>query len=232
MTLFIKLLLAHLIGDFVLQPTRMVVHKQAHKAASGYLYLHILIHFLLIVILLWDLNYIPMALVIALAHYLTDLGKLYARPLFRYRAIPFFADQFLHIAALYACAYYRELVPHTLELTAQINWALLAAVVFVTYPAGYIMNVLLERMSDQISLDHKSLPNAGMYIGMMERLFVLAFIILGHWEAIGLLIAAKSVFRFNDLKESNNRKLTEYILIGTLLSFGLGMITGLLYIST
>ena len=44
----------------------------------------------------------------------------------------------------------------------------------------------------------------------------------------GLLIAAKSVFRFNDLKESNNRKWTEYILIGTLLSFGLAILTGLL----
>lgn len=58
------------------------------------------------------------------------------------------------------------------------------------------------------------------------------FIIMGRWEAIGLLIGgAKSVFRFNDLKESNNRKLTEYILIGTLLSFGLAIITGIVYVS-
>jgi hypothetical protein len=93
------------------------------------------------------------------------------------------------------------------------------------------MNVLLEKMSKQISLDHKSLPNAGKYIGMIERLFVLVFIITGRWEGIGLLITAKSVFRFNDLKESNSRKLTEYILIGTLLSFGLAIITGLIYLT-
>ena len=49
-------------------------------------------------------------------------------------------------------------------------------------------------------------------------------------EAICLLITAKSVFRFNDLKESNSRKLTEYILIGTLLSFGLAIMTGLIYL--
>ena len=103
------------------------------------------------------------------------------------------------------------------------------AFVFVTYPVAIIMNVLLQPMSDQIQLDHKSLPNAGKYIGMIERVFVLIFILLGRWEAIGLLITAKSVFRFNDLKESNNRKLTEYILIGTLLSFGFSIVTGLIY---
>ncbi|MGB5275297.1 MAG: DUF3307 domain-containing protein, partial [Flavobacteriaceae bacterium] len=75
----------------------------------------------------------------------------------------------------------------------------------------------------------ESLSNAGKYIGIIERLFVLTFLVLGRWEAIGLLITAKSVFRFNDLKESNNRKLTEYILIGTLLSFGIAIGTGLLY---
>ena len=86
-------------------------------------------------------------------------------------------------------------------------------------------------MSGQIDIDHESLPNAGKYIGIIERLFVLIFIILGNWASIGLLITAKSVFRFNDLKDSNNRKLTEYILIGTLLSFGLAIVTGLIYMS-
>jgi hypothetical protein len=84
-------------------------------------------------------------------------------------------------------------------------------------------------MSRQIALDHKSLPNAGKYIGIIERIFVLIFIVMEHWEGIGLLIAAKSVFRFNDLKESNSRKLTEYILIGTLLSFGFAILTGIIY---
>jgi hypothetical protein len=40
-------------------------------------------------------------------------------------------------------------------------------------------------------------------------------------------LAAKSVFRFGDLKESKDRKLTEYILIGTLLSFGIAIASGI-----
>ncbi|WP_336622731.1 hypothetical protein [Wenyingzhuangia sp. 2_MG-2023] len=74
-----------------------------------------------------------------------------------------------------------------------------------------------------------SLQNAGMYIGILERLFVFSFIILNQWSAIGLLIAAKSVFRFGDLSRAKDRKLTEYMLIGSLVSFGLSILIGLLY---
>lgn len=229
MILFTKLFLAHIIGDFLLQPKRWVIQKEAKKAASGFLYLHILIHFLIIILLLWDIEYWKIALVIALSHYVIDLFKIYVTPLFKNKSIPFFIDQFLHIVVLYICAYYSNLLEHTITLIQQIDWPLLTAIVFVTYPAAIVMRILLEGMSNQINLDHKSLPNAGKYIGIIERLFVLIFIIMGRWEAIGLLITAKSVFRFNDLKESNSRKLTEYILIGTLLSFGIAILTGIIY---
>ncbi|MGB5821530.1 MAG: DUF3307 domain-containing protein [Saonia sp.] len=229
MIFFIKLFLAHLIGDFLLQPNRWVIHKEAHKIRSKYLYFHVLLHFVVTLILLWDITYWKIVLVITVSHYCIDMAKLYANPFFKNKSIPFFIDQVLHIAVLYCCAYYSNLEEHTLLLISQIDWALVTAVVFVSFPAGIIMGKLLAGLSNQIELDHKSLPNAGKYIGIIERLFVLVFIILGRWEAIGLLIAAKSVFRFNDLKETNNRKLTEYILIGTLVSFGLAMATGIIY---
>ncbi len=229
MMLFTKLFLAHLIGDFLLQPKRWVIHKEANKIVSKYLYLHIIVHFVVIMALLWDFRYWKLALIIAISHYIIDLAKLYANPLFKNKNIPFFIDQFLHIGVLYACAYFGNLIEHTAALFEQLDWSLVTAVVFVSFPSAIIMAKLLEGMSDKIELDHKSLPNAGKYIGIIERLFVLVFIILGRWEAIGLLITAKSVFRFNDLKQSNSRKLTEYILIGTLLSFGLAIITGIIY---
>ncbi|MEK6155655.1 DUF3307 domain-containing protein [Flavobacteriaceae bacterium 3-367] len=231
MIFFIKLLLAHLIGDFLLQPARWVVHKEANKVTSKYLYLHVLLHFLVTMVLLWDLAYWKLVGIITLSHYLIDLGKLYANPYFKNKNIPFFIDQFLHLLVLYACAYYGNLAEHSLWLISQLDWGLVTAVTFVTFPAAIVMGKLLEGFANQIELDHKSLPNAGKYIGIIERLFVLVFIILGRWEAIGLLIAAKSVFRFNDLKETNNRKLTEYILIGTLVSFGLAILTGIIYTS-
>ncbi|MGS0524049.1 DUF3307 domain-containing protein [Zobellia nedashkovskayae] len=231
MILFTKLLLAHLIGDFLLQPNRWVIHKEANKEKSKYLYAHVLLHFALTMLLVWDLKFWKIALIIMVSHYFIDLAKLYVTPLFKLKSIPFFIDQVLHVLVLYCCVYYGNLMEHTVTLFQDLNWPLVTAIVFVSSPAAIIMGKLLEAMSDKIELDHKSLPNAGKYIGIIERLFVLMFIIMGKWEAIGLLIGAKSVFRFNDLKESNNRKLTEYILIGTLLSFGLAVITGIIYVN-
>lgn len=231
MILFTKLFLAHLIGDFLLQPLRWVVHKENHKIKSKFLYLHILVHFVAAMLLLWDPTYWKMVLIIVVSHYFIDLAKLYTTPFFKNKSIPFFIDQFLHVLVLYACSYYGGVMQQTANWFQHLDWGLVTAVVFVSFPAAIIMGKLLEGMSTQLEFDHKSLPNAGKYIGIIERLFVLVFIILGRWDAIGLLITAKSVFRFNDLKEGNSRKLTEYILIGTLLSFGLAIVTGLVYLS-
>ena len=231
MLIFIKLLLAHLVGDFILQPTRWVLHKQSNKITSKFLYLHVLLHFVLYMLVLWNLSLWKIAAAVAVLHFIIDLLKLYANDMFKNKSIPFFIDQALHIIVLYCCAFYADLYAHTLALFENLDWYLITAIVFVTFPASIIMGKILEGMSNQIETDHKSLPNAGKYIGIIERLFVLIFIVIGRWEVIGLLIAAKSVFRFNDLKERNNRKLTEYILIGTLVSFGLAILAGLLYVS-
>lgn len=114
MIILIKLLLAHFIGDFLLQPKSWVQKKEKRKAAAIQLY--------------FQKTHKPQRFII---------------------------DQFLHLAALYLLWYF---------------W---------------------------------------------------------FQPKIGL---AKSVFRFSDLKEAKDRKLTEYILTGTLLSFGIAMFTGVLVV--
>ncbi len=66
---------------------------------------------------------------------------------------------------------------------------------------------------------------------MIERVLILTFIILNQFEAIGFLIAAKSVFRFGEIKDSNQQKTAEYILIGTLLSFSLAILVGIVLVA-
>ena len=227
--LFVKFLLAHFIGDFILQPTKWVIHKKANKVTSRYLYLHILIHAVILFLVVWNTKYWPYILAVVVLHYLIDVLKIYVEPYFKLDSVPFFVDQALHIVAIFLTLYFGQWQSTIETLVNTLNWPLLTAVIFVTFPSGVFMQKILQGFSNQIELDHKSLAKAGQYIGILERLFVLGFIVMGRWEAIGLLIAAKSVFRFNDLKERNNRKLTEYILIGTLLSFGLAMLTGVLY---
>ena len=85
----------------------------------------------------------------------------------------------------------------------------------------------LEEPSD--AQKKSGLNNAGKWIGVLERILILTFIIVNEFSAIGFLLAAKSVFRFGDLKNDSEHKKTEYIIIGTLLSFVFGIATGLLY---
>jgi hypothetical protein len=73
----------------------------------------------------------------------------------------------------------------------------------------------------------QSLPDAGRWIGACERTLVYTFIITQQFAAIGFLITAKSILRFNDTQKEGGRKEAEYILIGTLLSFSVAIITGL-----
>lgn len=228
--LVIKLLVIHLLADFVFFPDRWSIQINSRKWATPYLYIHVLLHAALSWLILWDLQLWWAALWIGGSHLIIELIRVYLRPLFPLERVAFFMAQVLHLAALLFASVW---ITQTSLLSGglpQPDWYLLAAIIFITQPTAVIMGLLLEGMAVKIPTDHKSLPRAGKYIGILERLFVLTFILLGRWDAIGLLITAKSVFRFNDLKESNNRKLTEYILIGTLMSFGFAILTGLAYL--
>jgi hypothetical protein len=108
-------------------------------------------------------------------------------------------------------------------------WIVITGIVFVTFPTSILIkNGISIWTPESKDKGDDSLQNAGNYIGMLERLLIYCFILTGHFEAIGFLLAAKSIFRFGDLKEAQDRKLTEYVLIGTLLSFGIAIATGLL----
>ncbi|SEF86480.1 DUF3307 domain-containing protein [Algoriphagus boritolerans] len=225
MIILLKLLLAHLIGDFLLQPKSWVTEKEKKKVKSPKIYLHFLIHGALVVILLgiefWDL-----ALCLMLIHGLIDLIKLYFQKS-NNRVFWFFADQITHLTAILGL-WYLWFQPEINLSISPAFWIYLTALILITQAAGITIQLLLEGWSKKLDLSEgASLQNAGKYIGILERLFVFVFVITGKWEAIGFLLAAKSVFRFGDLRKSKDRKLTEYILIGTLISFGISILSGI-----
>lgn len=66
--------------------------------------------------------------------------------------------------------------------------------------------------------------NAGALIGIIERWLILAFVIMQRYEALGLLIAAKSIIRFGDKETAK----TEYVLAGMLMSIFIAVMAGLM----
>jgi hypothetical protein len=63
----------------------------------------------------------------------------------------------------------------------------------------------------------------GRTIGVLERALTLSLVLLGHYGALGLVVAAKALARFKAL---DDRDFAEYFLIGTLASLLLALAGG------
>lgn len=71
---------------------------------------------------------------------------------------------------------------------------------FLTLPVSTAVKIFISKWAINESIEeNKGLQSAGKYTGFLERLLVFIFIVINHWEAVGFLITAKSIFRFGDL---------------------------------
>jgi hypothetical protein len=230
MILLIKLILAHLLGDFLFQPKSWVKAKESKKLKAYQLYLHLFLHGALVFLLVADSNFWPYVLIIMFSHGIIDVIKLYAQKK-KTKRHWFFIDQLAHAIVLIVIVILIE--PSMADLfypVSEQGWMILMLMVFLSLPSSIMIKTIISKWRPDSDQKNESLEKAGQYIGILERWFVFVFIMAGKWEAIGFLVAAKSVFRYGDLKESKDRKLTEYILIGTLISFGMAILSGWIYV--
>lgn len=230
LNLIIKLLIAHVIGDFVYQPDKWVEEKKNKPLKSRYFYFHGIVHLIALIVLLeFDPKYIPAILIIVISHLIIDFIKINLDGKINNRLL-FTVDQILHLVVISSVVFYYY--PYTIDLHSIYSTEsllMMLALLTITFVSSIVMKIIMSKWQLKEDNSDDSLANAGKFIGILERLFVFSFILLNQWSAIGLLIAAKSVFRFSDLSRAKDRKLTEYILIGTLISFGLAISVGLLY---
>ena len=63
-----------------------------------------------------------------------------------------------------------------------------------------------------------------VYIGILERLIIFAFVWHGAYEATSFTITGKALLRF---REANEERHSEYILVGTLLSSACAILSAL-----
>ncbi|MGB5874911.1 MAG: hypothetical protein WBH56_14420 [Bacteroidota bacterium] len=67
--------------------------------------------------------------------------------------------------------------------------------------------------------------NAGEWIGILERILALTFVLAGSYTAVAFAVTAKSIARF---KELENKDFAEYYLLGTTGSLVVAILAGLL----
>jgi len=232
-TLF-QWIFAHLVGDFLLQSRAMVRHKQRLKARSWMLYVHCAIHGILVYLFApgWNLWIAP--LLVMLTHFMIDLWKLNQPD----KVVFFIIDQAAHLLTLFVlwCLFVAPAGWAPKQwlsvMHSETTWAIAAGYLMVTYPLSLLLANATQRWrreaEEQTMRSSVSLNEAGKWIGIFERILVFTFVISNHFEGIGFLIAAKSILRFNDIKGNEARKEAEYILIGTLMSFSLSILIGLI----
>ncbi|WP_159517065.1 DUF3307 domain-containing protein [Sunxiuqinia indica] len=235
MILFLRLLIAHLIADFLLQPNSWVEDKNKNGVKSLKLFYHILV--VTSISVLFSLDYftwqIPLFLFIF--HYLIDLAKIYLKPSNTGSLLWFLIDQFFHVVAIGAVVFIVNGVPSSIAsqfsdlISNERNLIVVLAYIFVIWPSMIIINLATKRWQNQIHQTMGvSLQNAGKWIGILERILVLTFVLGAQFQAIGFLIAAKSILRISVKNEDGTRLLSEYVLVGTFISFTIAIMTGLL----
>ena len=235
--ILIQLLLAHILTDFVFQSNKCVKEKNDNGYASYHLWVHSALAGLLTYIILQQWTNWQVPLMIIVSHFFIDLWKIkQEQKIGEDKPVThlFFWDQLFHVLALmfvwlYIIDGYQKVLPFFTENINNVkSIAVITAIIFIIWPAGFIVGKLTESFSKQLP-SNISLKKAGLYIGIFERLLVFIFIIINQATAIGFLIAGKSMLRISTKTEDEDGlKKTEYVLIGTLISFFIAIVVGLL----
>ncbi len=160
------------------------------------------------------------------------------KPLAQWKFWTIIFDQALHLAVLAATvavlSHYGRIAvePYWSTLLGNPMWlktlVFLSGAVLTIFAGGVLVGVLVKpllreiraaRQPKGISPEQRGLENGGRLIGQLERALIFLFILSSQAAGVGFLIAAKSIFRFGELKDNETRMEAEYIIIGTMLSF-------------
>ncbi len=226
-------MIAHLMADYIFQPHRWSILKRQKIVSVQHIY-HVVVVFFCSYILSFDFHFWGAALIITILHFGTDVLKSYLQIKAERKNKDinyFFYDQALHLIILTTIsALYLHLYSVNYIIDLSYNTVFIAfGFVLLSKPTNIFMKNIFLVFKIETPVDNtldenaseKSLPNAGKLIGIMERYLVFSLILVSQYAAVGLIIAAKSILRYKSSYKN------EYILVGTLLSFGIATLVGI-----
>lgn len=234
---FVIYLFIHILGDYYFQGEKLAEEK---RRSLKKVFRHDLIYLLVALVLClpffnWEM--LISVLVLSLLHAVIDLikyrimKKYYERGITdKVRSTSYLLDQGLHLLCIFGIAFAMAVMEVNVYIPSRLRilidragfdyygiliWTVLLLLIFK--PANITIKQLLYAYrpgeTDESQEGHKS---AGAFIGSLERLIILIFLFLGQYSAIGLVLTAKSIARYNRIAE--DKKFAEYYLLGTLLS--------------
>lgn len=220
------LLLGHVLADFAFQTDAMAMAKHRVRPLLTHGGIVLLVHVVVFAPLLTAQSAF-VVLLIGVAHLPIDAVTARIRQRTGRSVHLFLADQLAHLLVILAgwslvapSAWGLAPAVTTISGFEQLPWAdvttgavYLAAFVFAHDGGNAIVRGVLPDPDPQPPGEDDL--EAGSLIGSLERWLVLFLGVAGLWGAVGLVVAAKSIARFEELKQ---QAFAEYFLVGTLTS--------------
>lgn len=239
MLTLLRLVTAHLVGDFLLQTAVMAARRGVPRPLARDTAIHAGLYLLALAPRPMG-EALTLSFALAAVHATIDYGT---SKWGDDGAIAFCVDQAAHLSTIAIVAAMAPTLPFP---AMSIGRELLMSPRVSLFVGGYIATVfgaghLVQRITahfganiDQSVLSKKpGLPDAGRYIGWLERFLIVTFLLAGHGEVIALLIGAKAIIRYPELRDNEKGHFADYFLIGTMTSVGVALAGGiaLLYLS-
>ncbi|SEL44448.1 Protein of unknown function [Colwellia chukchiensis] len=245
MILLLLMLTTHFISDFYLQPISSVTERDNHALKRYQLWLHFFVYSLLLFLVLFaaELSLLTAltALAIIMSSHALNLFWRYKR---RKTLRNFLLTQVLQLVVI--SLVWAQLSNISLSQALLFiqhifntkNIIIVLAYLLACQPASIVISLALKKHTDKLTkptdkqCQHNQndkaigLLSAGAWIGYIERCLAISFIFMGQFAGIGFLVATKTIFRFGDLTQQKDMKLTEYMMLGTLLSYAIAIFIG------
>lgn len=236
-TLLLMFFLAHIIGDFYLQ-TETVARRKEEK--FSWVLFHSILYALLFALTGILISTIKMMyiIVVAASHAAIDIAKYgIQKKILKTgdkeignEAEIFVVDQIVHILVILVVSILNRDVELECNLLLNLNnyagmvglsglsvmrWTM--KVLLIHKPMNIFISSVLHKYKPKEKASRiKEDKNAGRLIGTLERILILIFVSIEQYSAVGLVLTAKSIARYD--KISKNQEFAEYYLLGTLMS--------------
>lgn len=225
------LLLGHILGDFYFQTEKIAKDKKYIGVILHSLVYATTIFFVMLPVI--SLDMILAAIYLSVMHFMIDTVQyiLLINKKISKNGRTFVINQMFHGLGILLLTYIMycwnfsisqfSLIgaffdAYGVEKQVFIRWILTILILHI--PTNILIQNLLtgykpkENNSELIVVDHK----VGRRIGTIERLIMLMFVALNQYAAMGLVLTAKSIARYE--KIAKDERFAEYYLLGTLLS--------------
>ena len=254
-SVFSVLLCVHLLGDFYFQTQKMADKKQSqffwtvchcliYGACSGLLFCFFLPGMKLRYILAFISAHAVIDIVkYAVCRFLRNRHQstgLIESPCGRRNV--FLIDQAVHLITILGISYWLRETDITLlyrdgfgiffdsfNMPEAIFLKWVAVLLLIHKPVNILIANVLSGYKPSDKQDSEGADrNAGRMIGTLERIIMVIFISIGQYSAVGLVLTAKSIARYDRI--SKDQAFAEYYLLGTLLSTICAVLAALMFL--